>query len=361
MTPAALGPEFALLTRCCQWNFAAADDGLRPRIPPGLDWNHFALLARRHRVQGLAWNALAQSADELPDPTREDLSGEARSIAATNLAIVAECRDLQASFKRSKIPLLFIKGLTVGALAYRAPLLKMGWDIDLLIDPADLRPASELLQERDYSLHLPRSHARLQSWHSRSKESVWCRSGSFYVELHTRLADNLRLIPGIDIHSPRQLVTIAPDLMLQTLAEDELFAYLAVHGASSAWFRLKWISDFTALIHGKSANEIERLYGRSQELGAARAAGQALLLADKLFDVLQAVPSLRKRLASDRSTRVLSDAALRTMTAGTVEPTERPLGTLAIHGTQFLLRPGLGFKLSELRRQTASLLNRPEH
>ena len=34
------------------------------------------------------------------------------------------------------------------------------------------------------------------------------------------------------------------------------------------------------------------------------------------------------------------------MTAGT-EPTERPLGTLTIHWTQFLLRPELGFKLSD--------------
>jgi hypothetical protein len=315
-------------------------------------------LARRHRVQGLAWNALAQSAAQVPHQPRHALSAEARSIAATNLAIVAECRGLQAAFERSNIPLLFIKGLTVGALAYRAPLLKMGWDIDLLIDPGELQAASELLRERGYALRLPHSQDRLQAWHMRSKESVWSRSDSFYVELHTRLADNRRMIPGIDIDSPRQLVTVAPDASLPTLAEEELLAYLAVHGASSAWFRLKWISDFAALIHGKSASEIERLYHRSQELGAARAAGQGLVLADRLFDVLQAVPTLRQRLGSDRSTRLLCDAALRTMTKGTAEPTERPLGTLAIHWTQFLLRPGLGYKFSELRRQAASLLKR---
>lgn len=315
-------------------------------------------LARRHRVQGLAWNALAPSADQLPEQTKAELAADARSIAATNLAIVAECRDLHAVFERSNIPLLFIKGLAVGALAYRAPLLKMGWDIDLLIDPGELQAASELLRERGYALRLPHSQDRLQAWHMRSKESVWSRSDSFYVELHTRLADNRRIIPGIDIDSPRQLVTVAPDASLPTLAEEELLAYLAVHGASSAWFRLKWISDFAALIHGKSASEIERLYHRSQELDAARAAGQALLLADRLFDVLQAVPTLRQRLGSDRSTRLLCDAALRMMTKGTAEPTERPLGTLVIHWTQFLLRPGLGYKFSELRRQAASLLKR---
>lgn len=315
-------------------------------------------LARRHRVQGLAWNALAPSADQLPEQARADLSAEARSIAATNLAIVAECHDLQALFERSNIPLLFIKGLTVGALAYRAPLLKMGWDIDLLSNPGDLQEAAKLLANHGYIVRIPRELAHLQSWHASSKESVWSRDDSFHVELHTRLADNRRMIPGIDTHSPRQLVTVAPDARLATLAEEELFAYLAVHGASSAWFRLKWISDFAALIQGKSASEIERLYRRSQELGAARAAGQALLLADRLFDVLKAVSTLRQRLASDRSTRLLYTAALRTLTEGTAEPTERPLGTLAIHWTQFLLKPGLGYKISELRRQAASLLKR---
>src|SRR6185295_8903936 len=52
-------PEFALLLRCCQWNFAERPDE-RPELSGTLDWPHFVELARFHRVQGLAWNALAQ-------------------------------------------------------------------------------------------------------------------------------------------------------------------------------------------------------------------------------------------------------------------------------------------------------------
>ena len=262
------------------------------------------------------------------------------------------------SFQRAEVPLLFVKGLTVGALAYRSPLLKMGWDIDLLIDPGDLPIAAQLLAGRGYEVRIPRRLDQLQSWHGRSKESVWSREGSIHVELHTRLADNCRLIPDIHIHSSRQLVEVSSSLSLPTLAEEGLFAYLAVHGASSAWFRLKWISDFAALIHGKSAHDIERLYRCSQELGSARASGQALLLADRLFAVLDSVPALRKRLASDRATKLVCDAAWRVMTAGTADPTDALLGTLPIHWTQFLLRQGPGYKFSELRRQAGSLLSR---
>lgn len=361
MTKGKLGPEFSLLVRCCSWNFAGSDLPSRPELPAGLDWDRVVTLARRHRVQGLVWNALAQLADLLPSDAKEALSSDARSIAATNLAIAAECRELQKLFSLSGLELLFVKGLAVGALAYRSPLLKMGWDIDLLIDPCDLPAAAKLLTDRGYVPRIPRNPAHLQSWHAGSKESVWSREGSLHVELHTRLADNRRLIPYIDVHSARQHVEVASSLSLPTLAGDELFAYLAVHGASSAWFRLKWISDFAALLHGRSGAEIERLYRRSQQLGAGRAAGQALLLADTLFGALRSTDGLKAELASDRSTGQLSRAALRTMSQGSREPAERPLGTLAIHWTQFLLQPGLAYQLSELARQGGSLIRRLRH
>lgn len=361
MTKDRRGPEFSLLVQCCRRNFASEDQQSSLEIPTNLDWNHVVVLARRHRIQGLVWNTLAHQGDRLPTETREILSSDARSIAATNLAIAGECRELLQTFDRAKVPLRFIKGLTIGALAYRSPLLKMGWDIDLLIDPWDLATAAGLLSESGYALRLPSSLAALQHWHARSKESVWERDESFYVELHTRLADNQRVIPTIDIHSPWQFVEVAPGVSLPTLADDELFAYLAVHGASSAWFRLKWISDFAAFVHGRSTKEIERLFRRSQELGAGRAAGQAMLLADSLFDTLQPDFRLREQLASDRSTQVLCRAALRMLMDWTAEPTGRPLGTMTIHWTQFLLQPGLDFKISELRRQGDSLLRRLRH
>jgi hypothetical protein len=350
-----LGFEFSLLVQCCRWNFASAEAQSRPDVAPSMDWNLVVALARRHRVQGLVWNALAQRADQLPEHVRNALSAEARAIAATNLGIAAECCALQQLFDQSKVAQLFIKGLSVGALAYRSPMLKMGWDIDLLIDPSDLSAAASLLSERGYVPRLPSRVADLEAWHGQSKESVWHRNESFYVELHTRLADNQRLIPWIDVQSPRQIVEVAPGARLPTLAEEELFAYLAVHGASSAWFRLKWISDFAALLDGRSGGEIGRLYRRSQELGAGRAAGQALLLADMLFNSLDPIPELRRQLTASGVTRLLGRAALRMMVSGCEEPTERPLGTLTIHWTQFLLQPGIGFKVSELSRQAQSI------
>jgi hypothetical protein len=268
----------------------------------------------------------------------------------------AECHELAAQFESAGVPLLFLKGLTLGALAYGNSALKSAVDVDLLIDPADLSKAAELLGKWRYQLLVPRRPAVLQQWHRRSKESVWSKSSPpLQIDLHTRTADNPRLISSINVHSPRQSVKVAPAIFLKTFADRELFAYLAVHGASSAWFRLKWIADFAGFIHGRSGEELRHLYESPQELGAGRAVGQALLLADRLFGSLDAAPALRETLALDRSTRLLCSAAIRMLESDKGEPTERLLGTLPIHWTQLLLLPGLSYKFSEFARQASAI------
>lgn len=353
----ALSAEFQLCVECCRWAFAG--DGA-PRIHElcgSVDWARFAHVVRFHRVQGLVWNCLWSVEADVPTEIAHALSAEAEGIVAANLQMALEARELRTDFERAGLPLLFVKGLAVAALAYPKPLLKMGWDIDLLIDGEQLSGAVQILRARGYRPAIPRPPANLQSWHRRRKESVWTGERGLYVELHTRLADNARLIPGIGVHSPRQEVKIAPGTILPTLDCETLFAYLCVHGASSAWFRLKWITDLAALLHGMPGDEIERLYGHSQKLGACRSAGQALLLADRLYGTL-ARSRLKDQLLRDRATRWLANAALQQLASKAVprDPASTPLGTWRIHLTQLLLSPSLGFKLGELYRQAADAI-----
>lgn len=350
-------PEFRFLAQCCQRAFAARQQHELPIEAGEIDWARFLRLARFHRVQGLAWASLAPSRDVIPLAIAEALASDASEIAASNLRAASQCRELADSFGRAGIPLLFVKGLTLGALAYRNPALKMGWDIDLLIDPADVEPAADLLGEHGYRPSTPRHRRALRSWHERRKESVWSKDGALAVELHTRLADNPELIPGITVASPAQSVEVATRVRLPTLAADELFAYLCVHGASSAWFRLKWICDLAAILDGLPTAGIERLHDRSLQLGAERASGQALLLADRLFGTLGDA-RLRSELERDSRVRWLADSAFRQLAGQTEprEPTAVPLGTLRIHVTQLLLKPGVRFKLGEIVRQARDSL-----
>ena len=346
--------EFKLLVECCRWSFAGGEADVIRRLAEQVNWDGFLAASRRHRVQGLSWHCLRSLKVDTPEQAASEFSRDAKRIAHENLRAAMLCASLQKAFSRAEVPLLFVKGLTIGQLAYGDPFLKMSSDVDVLVPPERLRSAVDELELLDCRLLQPavdpRSR-RFHQWHHGHKESLWLSADGLRLELHTRLADNPQLIAGIDTSSPRQLVPVAPGIALDTLAPQELFAYLCVHGASSAWFRLKWLADLAGLIHHHSEEELDELYAGSQRLGAARAAAQALLLADRVFGIPLSRP-LRNELSGDRSSRWLADCAWSQMT-NDAEPTSSPLGTARIHLTQLLLLPGWKFKLTEAARQLA--------
>ena len=352
--------EFRLAVKCCRWAYAHGDDADIIRLAQQIDGPRFLAVARRHRVQGLIWHCLGTLNVPLPAELSDALQGDAYEIAERGLRTANELAQFSRIFAEAGIPLIFIKGLTLAKLAFSNPFLKMSWDIDLLVPAGQVTTAAAELERMGYRLVIPAKQSgsvALGQWHQNRKESVWYKeAGPFHVELHSALADNRRLIPTIGINSPRQLVEIAPGIVLPTLASQELFAYLCVHGASSAWFRLKWITDLAALLSQESASEIDRLYERSQQLGAGRAAAQALLVAHELY-AIRLSDSLKQALLSEYVNRRLAAVALRELTA-TSEPTQHLLGTAAIHLSQLDLLPGWRFKLSEAARQLGHIVGR---
>ena len=90
------------------------------------------------------------------------------------------------------------------------------------------------------------------------------------------------------------------------------------------------------------------LYGLAAA-GAVLHPVEALLLADRIFGTL-GESSLRSQLERDSRMRWLAESAFRQLAGRTDprEPTAMPFGTLRIHLTQLLLKPGPRFKLGEL-------------
>lgn len=354
-------PEFNLLVEACRASFGGSDSTTLPGHFQSIDGPRFVRLAKFHRVQGLVWSALAPFRDELPTEAARALADDARAIAESNLRAAVECRDLRELFEKAAIPLLFVKGLTLAALAYRTISTKSAVDVDLLIPAEDLGRSAGLLRDADYRLRLPRTSfnaKQLEAWHRHRKESAWVQpERRIEVDLHTRLADQPRLLRTIDARSAPRLVEVARGIALPTLGPEPLFGYLAVHGASSLWFRLKWVTDFAALAHRSHPGEIESHYRRSLALGAGRSAAVALLLADALYDTLAGLEVLRAELKRDRSARTMARSALKWLTREPVDPTSRPLGTLPIHLYQLGLVPGWRFKIIELVRQARATLS----
>jgi hypothetical protein len=355
-----LSNEFLLTAACCRWPPSPdREEAVRSAALRPIDWARFMRIVRRQRVEGLVSDALEQAGVPVPGDTASDLHREAHGIARQNLAFAAESLRIQRLFEKASLGFLFVKGATLDMLAYGSLGLKKARDIDLVIAPEAVERACALLAEAGYLRTVPGpevSPDQFPVWLKLCKETNWKHAKSgIILELHNGLVDNPILLPGIGAHSPRQEVEIAPGIRLPTLARDELFAYLCVHGATHAWSRMKWIADVSALVSRFESRELDRLYRRSLELGVGRCSAQALLLSERLFG-LKLPAELSAELRADAATRRLVRIALRTM-AGRHAETELDdtvLGTVPIHLSHFLLAPGWRYKASEVRRKSLS-------
>lgn len=352
-------PEFDLVAACCRWPPSPARVGAARAAAAGaIDWPFLLRIASRHRVQGLVHDGLSRAGVAPPPEAAAQLASAAAAIARENLAFAAEAHRLRGLLDSAGIDFLFVKGVTLNMLAYGTLALKRAVDIDVVVSAEDERRAIAAVHDAGYECLEPGPAAgedEILAWSDRHKHSAW-RRGATLVELHASLVDSPNLLQGVSLASPRQEVPVTGGLSLPTLATDELFAYLCVHGATHAWSRLKWLADVNALIGHGPAGELGRLYGASVALGAGRASGQALLLCRDLFG-LGLPETLERQLRRDGGTRHLVAAALDAMVRGGAdsELDDQLLGTAGIHLSHLRLRRGLRFKLSETARKLGSV------
>jgi hypothetical protein len=353
----ALAPEFFLAAACCRWPPSEARNAaVRSTAASVTDWNQFLWLVRRQRVAGLVHDALLLAGIDSPSATAKKLGAWAARITRRNSVLAAETVRLQRVLKTADIPVLVLKGVALAQLAYGSLGAKHARDIDLLVPPERAETAMRLLEREGYILASPARHLsdRQRHWvvrYAREVELVHSDS-HLIVELQWRVMDNPLLLQDVNAHSAAQSVPLSDGATVQTLAQEDLFAYLCVHGAHHAWSRLKWLADVNALVANDA--DIGRLYRHAQRIGAGLCAGQGLLLCQRLF-ALNLPKPLVDELGANQRVKKLMTIALDAMTAPRAE-TEADggvAGVMRIVRTQFLLGQGWAFYAAQIRAMAA--------
>ncbi|MEI9997241.1 MAG: nucleotidyltransferase family protein [Rhizomicrobium sp.] len=351
MNAAALPAEFRLGAACCIWPPGERRNrAIRAAAAGAIDWDAFLRFVRRQRIAGLANDGLKSAEIAVPPDAAAALTIEAGAIAKQALQLASEALRLQAAFDTAGIPALFVKGSALAVLAYGNLGIKHAWDIDLLVTPSDVRQACALLEGAGYTRIMPPASfadERFHAWLEFAREGIFHNAARHsHVELHWRLSDNRTQLADVTARSPANSVAISPrHPPLRTLCDEDLFAYLCLHGAHHAWARMKWLADLAAWLSGKPPAEIARLYAVADAHRAGRAAAQALLLCADLFGLPLPAP-LAEEMRADRATRWLVAIALEAMTG------ERLLHNFKIEGSHFLLAPGFGHWLAELQSKS---------
>jgi hypothetical protein len=359
MDDQALSPEFRLAAACCRWPPSPArNEAVRAAAAGVSDWKRFAWMANRQRVVGLINDALSAAAVEMPREISEGFALHARRLAQQNAVFAAEAVRLQDLLAAAGIPVLILKGLPLAQLAYGSHAIKQTRDIDLLALPAQAETALALLEREGYEALPPAAQPGTAQWrafaHYAREVELRHRDSKMIIELQWRLTGNPLLLQGIDARAATQDVPLDGGCRLRTLARNDLFAHLCVHGAGHAWSRLKWLADLNALVATSDA-DIAHLYRHAQACGAGLCAGQALLLCQLLFDA-KLPPALAEELQRNGRVRKLERIALNAM----ADPLAKPDGVIAVSNNimyQFLLGRGFAFFFAQCRIAAVGILD----
>jgi hypothetical protein len=238
-----LQTELLLAAQCC-WQ---SENTQQQRIQlqamakqatdPAKNWQAI----QQHRLWGLA-------AQLMDDATGKILVGafwptllqKARQQKLMQLQLMAQTNVIEQAFQHAHIGLSVLKGPALSQRIYGDPAYRHSKDIDLLVAPADLWPATEVLLSLGFELDEafardPAQHQLVEQhfWHLTFQHAVH----RVIVELHWRIEL---------VHSPSKqpywLLPFPADRI--TPAE---FLYLITHGVRHHWFRLKWLGDIIAI------------------------------------------------------------------------------------------------------------------
>jgi hypothetical protein len=335
--------EFVLTAACCRWPPSQSRDRAVRAAASNVHWQRFAQVVRRHRVDGLVQAALLAADVEPPPAVAVTLAKRARAITRRNLGLAAESMRLQGLLDAAGIPVLVVKGIPLALSAYGSLGHKHSKDIDLLVPPDRAMQAWDLLEAQGYVLRQPPGplsapQRRLVLRYAR-EIALFHPTSRCDVELRWRAVISPPLLAGVDAHSPSRTIVVSGSAGLRTLNDDDLFAYLCLHGANHGWSRLKWLADLNAFLAGKDDAEVLRLLRHAEAIGAGVPAYLALVLRHRLFGVAPPValgPVLRARL------RVLTALAIDIMAGpdAAIELEDRRFGTTRVAVMRFLLGGG---------------------
>jgi hypothetical protein len=353
-----LPAELALAVACCRWPPSPARKAaVRAAASGPIDWDRFDRVVTRHRVAALAREALRSAGVGLPPGAEQRLAAAAAASSRTALEMARETVRLQHMFDRAGLPVIFVKGSTLAALAYGTLGLKHSWDIDLLTTPESALAGRRLLLEHGYLVVAPAGFDERKF----ARYSKFAHQAEFFngalgtsVELHWRLSKNDQLIPAIGACSSTQAVPIA-GVGVRTLEDEPLFAYLCAHGTKHGWARLKWLADLGAFLAGRGPAEVERLYRAAIDMGAGRTPAVALLLCHRLLG-LSLPEGLLRELSADRVTTALAANSMYCIgyRQGEAEYSLTSLPGRRVMLTHFFLAPGFRYFWSEARAKWTS-------
>ena len=299
-------PELQLLLACARVNPGQADeDAVRQILDGAIDWALFARKALEHGLAELAGNNLTRMApDRVPADLLDAFDGILRRARQRNQLLFDELARLIETLANSQIAAIPFKGPVLALGVYGDIGLRAFSDLDFLVHDSDMTAAVKILRTLGYERKDVLTEAQIEMLQRiQGQEVLSNKTLGIGVEPHTRLTP-MQMALDIDYAGlwrrarradfcGRNMLTLAP--------EDE-FLMLAVHGGKEMWWSIKWACDVGAFLKANPGLDWAAVAERARLQGCLRMVLLAASLARKYLDA--AVPEFIA--AAERSDPAIS-------------------------------------------------------
>ena len=250
-----------------------------------VDWDYVYAQARRHSILPLVYTHLSSVAMAIPAGQLARLKENYQHNAARNSLLTAElCRILQR-FAGAGIEAVPYKGPALAVYAYGSISLRRFVDLDILVRKADVLPAKRVLEAEGFFCATPWTEAQqellLRTQHNLALSR---EAGRLVVELHWEVASPLfaSSLQAEEFWGRLETMSLN-DVVVRSLAAEDLLLSLCVHGAKHLWERLAWICDVAQVIKTHEINW-SALLVRAVSTGNQRMLFLGIHLANRLLD-----------------------------------------------------------------------------
>lgn len=250
------------------------------------DWRYVLDCGREHRFLPLLHWALRQSGtfSHIPTEIQKTLADISNRHTLRALTVQRELLLLNQLLDHANIAHVFLKGAYLAQFAYPHPALRPVRDLDVVIQPSQIKYAQDLLITKGYS---PTKNApgMVEAYAEQAKHLPGLRSPSRHitVELHVHVDAPGGVLTGMDAFKNVRTQRLA-NADLPFMDPTDLLIHLCVHAVSFHNFNNGplIIADIGFLLQTCSLSG-DQIQQRADELGVAKPVALALALTESAW------------------------------------------------------------------------------
>ncbi|MCB0155261.1 MAG: nucleotidyltransferase family protein [Anaerolineae bacterium] len=335
-----ISPELQVVLICARLNLAESDIfNLETLTGRSLNWPLILQRAGQHGLLGLMYQHLSRHCPHnVPNRILGRLQHYSYNVTGHNVSLAKEMLRLLRALEAQGVQAVPYKGPIIAETIYGDLALRKFNDLDILVQPHDVRRATKILIEHGYDLDPTywSSGEAANPTKSRNRNVVNLnrRDGNVALELHWRFCPPLFLTIDLGQLWPRLKAGTLLTHPIRIFPPEDLLVILCIHGAKDWWERLEWLVGVAELIRQRPNLAWPTVFSRAEELGAARMVRLGLALVCRLLAV-DLPDAVRTKLCEDASI----EAVAQKMADRLTRDQSQPLGPFTRWWFHFKLMP----------------------